>query len=65
MSENESQAVLTVDDRRVELGVLRGTLGGRAVDCGGLKAKAGCYAFDPSLMNTMLCRSDITFVDCD
>ena len=65
MSENESQAVLPGDARRGELGVRRGPLGGRAVDCGGLKAKAGCYAFDPSLMNTMLCRSAITFVDGD
>lgn len=56
-------AVLSVDDRSVELSLLTGTTGERALDLSHLKAQTGCMSFDPGMANTAVCRSAITFVD--
>ncbi len=67
MSENPKnpKAVLSVDGKAVELEVLESTMGERAVNLARLKAETGCYAFDPAMVNTAVCRSAITYVDGD
>lgn len=60
---SENKAVLRVDDRSVELSLLTGTTGERALDLSQLKAQTGCMSFDPGMVNTAVCRSAITFVD--
>ena len=64
MSENTNdKATLTLDGRTVELNVLEGTMGGRVLDLSRIRAQTGCFAFDPALVNTVSCRSAITYVD--
>ena len=64
MSEqNNSKASLTVDGKTVDLEVLTGTMGERALNLSRVKAETGCFAFDPAMVNTCVCRSAITFVD--
>ncbi len=61
--EQDPKAVLTVDGKTIELNMLQGTMGERGLDLSRIKAQAGCYAFDPALVNTISCRSNITYVD--
>ncbi|MBR6022272.1 MAG: citrate synthase [Kiritimatiellae bacterium] len=56
-------ARLDVGGAGIELEVLRGVGGARALDISGLKAATGMTAFDPSLANTSICRSAITYID--
>jgi citrate synthase len=56
-------AVLTIGDQRIELPVLEGAEGERAVDITKLRDQTGLITFDPSLGNTGVCRSAITFID--
>ncbi len=57
------KAVLTVDGRTIELPVLTGTEGERVIDISRLRDETGLCTFDPSLGNTAVCKSEITFVD--
>ncbi|MBU4271112.1 MAG: citrate synthase [Planctomycetes bacterium] len=57
------KAILILGDRRHELPVLTGTEGERALDISKLREQTGLIAYDPSLGNTALCRSEITFTD--
>ncbi len=57
------KAFLTVDDQRIELPVFAGSEGERAIDITGLREQTGLVTYDPSLGNTSVCRSDITFID--
>jgi citrate synthase len=57
------KAILVVGDRRIELPILEGTEGERAVDIRRLRDQSGLITYDPSLGNTGICRSEITFVD--
>lgn len=57
------KATLIVDDQRHELPVLTGAEGERALDVSKLREQTGLIAYDPSLGNTALCRSGITFTD--
>ena len=52
-------------DARPELPLLRPTIGPPMVDVRGLHKEAGCYAYDPALGETGICRSTITYVDGD
>lgn len=61
----QPQATLTIDGKTVELEVLTSTMGERALNLSGLKAKTGCFAYDPATVNTAVCRSAITYVDGD
>lgn len=65
MSENKksSKASLSVDGQAVELDVLEGTMGERALDLSRVKAETGCFVFDPAMVNTAICHSAITYVD--
>jgi len=57
------KAVLIIDGKRYELPVIQGTEGPRAIDITRLYETAGVIAFDPSLANTAVCRSEITYID--
>ncbi len=57
------KAILTLGDQRIELPVLEGTEGERAVDITKLRDQTGLITYDPSLGNTGVCRSAITFID--
>jgi len=64
MSEKDV-AVLTVDGRSVELPIVGGTLGRRAIDIRKLFASSGKFAYDPGFFSTAVCESSITYVDGD
>jgi citrate synthase len=57
------KAVLIIDGKRYELPVIQGTEGPRAIDITRLYETAGVTTFDPSLANTAVCRSEITYID--
>jgi citrate synthase len=57
------KAILTVGDRQYELPMLTGTEGERALDITKLRDQTGLITYDPSLGNTGVCRSEITFID--
>ena len=57
------KAILTVGDQTVELPILEGTEGERAIDVSRLREQTGLITYDPSLGNTGICRSEITFID--
>ena len=66
MSENKKEAnkaILRLDGKELELDVISGTMGERAVNLSRLRADTGCMVFDPAMVNTCVCRSAITFVD--
>src|ERR1700736_1104866 len=48
-----------------ELPLLPPTIGPPMADIRGLYREAGCYAYDPALGETGICRSSITYVDGD
>ena len=56
-------ARLTVGDTEVELPVVQGSEGERAVDIRHLRERTGLVTLDPGFANTGSCRSAITFVD--
>jgi citrate synthase len=57
------KAVLIVGDRKIELPMLEGTEGERAIDITRLREQTGLVTYDPSLGNTAACKSEITFID--
>ena len=56
-------AKLLVDQKEIELPVYTGTEGERAVDISGLYDRHCLITYDPSLGNTGICKSSITFID--
>lgn len=56
-------AVLIIGDKRIELPLIEGSEGERAIDITKLRDQTGLVTFDPSLGNTGACKSDITFID--
>jgi len=61
--EMPEKAVLVLGDRRVELPIVEGTEGEHALDTTHLREATGLITYDPSLANTGVCKSAITFVD--
>lgn len=59
------KAVLTIGDQQIELPVIEGTEGERAVDITRLRDTTGLITYDPSLGNTAVCKSAITYIDGD
>jgi citrate synthase len=57
------KAILTIGDRQIELPIIEGTEGERAIDITGLRDRTGYITLDPALGNTGVCTSDITFID--
>lgn len=62
MDEKKS-AVLHYDGKEIEFPVVIGTEHETAFDISDLRKKTGCVVLDPSLMNTAVCLSSITYVD--
>lgn len=56
-------AKLEVDGHSLELPVLEGTEGERAIDVRDLRARTGVITYDESYANTGSCQSRITFID--
>ena len=56
-------AQLIIDGKTIELPIVEGTLGDRALDITRLRSQTGCITYDPGYMNTGPCKSSITFVD--
>ncbi len=57
------QAKLIYGDQEVELPLLEGTIGERAIDISKLRAATGLVTLDSGYGNTGSCTSDITFID--
>ena len=57
------KAILTIGEQQIELPVIKGTEGEVAVDITKLRDKSGIVTYDPSLGNTAVCKSAITFID--
>jgi citrate synthase len=57
------KAVLYLGDQQIELPVLVGAEGEMAVDISRLRDATGLTAYDPSLSNTAICESSVTFID--
>src|SRR5208283_3486582 len=59
------KAVLCLGDQKIELPVLVGTEGEKSVDISRLRDATGLTTYDPSLSNTAVCKSAVTFIDGD
>jgi len=57
------KATLVVGDQTIELPIIVGSEGERAVDISSLRDQTGLITYDPSLGNTGVCKSAITFID--
>jgi len=57
------KATLTLGDRSIELPVIEGVESERAIDITSLRNEMGLITYDPSLGNSGVCQSEITFVD--
>jgi citrate synthase len=57
------KATLIVGKQKIELPILVGTEGERAIDITRLRDETGLITYDPSLGNTGVCKSEITFID--
>jgi citrate synthase len=57
------KAILIVGDQRIELPIVDGTEGERAIDISRLRDSTGMITYDPSLANTAVCQSAITYID--
>jgi len=65
MSQEPQKAVLLINGKEIELPILIGTDGQKAVDISKLYDEHGITTFDPSLGSTSVCQSAITYVDGD
>lgn len=59
----DKKAKLTVDDKTIELPVIVGTEGEKAIDISRLRADTSYITLDPGFSNTGSCQSAITFID--
>lgn len=59
------KAVLNFGDQQIELPIIVGSEGERAVDISRLRDATGLTTYDPSLSNTAVCKSSVTFIDGD
>jgi citrate synthase len=57
------KALLQIDGKQIELPVLIGTDGQKAVDISKLYDEHGITTFDPSLGSTSVCQSAVTYID--
>jgi citrate synthase len=58
-------AELRVGDRIVQLPIVEGTEGERAIDIRKLRAETGLITLDPGYANTGSCKSQVAFIDGD
>ncbi len=60
---NVQKAKLLYDDKEIELDVIEGTEGERAIDITRLRTETGMITLDPGYGNTGSCTSNITFIN--
>jgi citrate synthase len=58
-----SKATLKIDGQEIDLPLIIGSEGERAIDISELRSKTGLIAYDNGYMNTGACQSAITFLD--
>lgn len=63
MADQTEKAILTIGDQQIELPVIEGTEGERAIDIRQLRAQTGLITFDPGFGSTGSCESRITFIN--
>jgi len=63
MASAPEKAILKIGDKEIELPIVIGTEGEKAIDIANLRKNTGYVTLDPSFMNTAACYSKITFVD--
>jgi citrate synthase len=59
----DKKATLTMGDKVIELPIIEGTEGEKAIDIQQLRAMTGYITYDPGYGNTGSCSSSITFID--
>jgi citrate synthase len=59
------KAQLSYGGKTLELSVLEGSEGEKAIDVAPLRAQTGLITYDPGYMNTGSCQSKVTFIDGD
>lgn len=59
----DKKVMLIIGDQTIELPIIEGTEGEKAVDIRQLRAKTGYITYDPGYGNTGSCSSAITFID--
>ncbi|MCP4154371.1 MAG: citrate synthase [bacterium] len=59
----DKKAILDLGDQKIELPIIEGSEGERAVDMRQLRTKTGYISYDPAFGNTGSCSSDITFIN--
>jgi citrate synthase len=65
MTHEPEKAILQIDGKQIELPVLIGADGQKAVDISKLYDQHGITTFDPSLSSTSACQSAITYINGD
>ena len=58
-----STAILKIDGKEIELPIIVGSEGEKAIDISELRCKTGAVTYDNGFMNTGSCLSSITFLD--
>ena len=58
-----SSVKIQLDGKAVELPIIEGSEGEKAVDVTHLRKETGYITYDPGYVNTGSCSSDITFID--
>jgi citrate synthase len=59
----QETATLTIGDKKIQLPVIIGSEGERAIDISALRKETGYITMDSGLANTGICKSKITFMD--
>jgi citrate synthase len=59
----DKKATLTINDKKLELNILSGTLGPDVIEIGPLASKEDYFTYDPGFVSTAACESKITFID--
>jgi citrate synthase len=62
---SKGKCKLIIDGKELELPVVEGSEGERAIDISTLRSETGCITLDPGYMNTGSCTSNITFINGD
>jgi citrate synthase len=60
---NPANAELRIGDKTLELPIVEGTEGEKAIDIKRLRSETGYITLDPGYANTGSCRSEVTFID--
>ena len=64
-AKNIGKATLEYEGRKIEIPVIEGTMGEKALDIRNLRAQSGFITYDPGYVNTGSCCSNITYIDGD